>query len=136
MEQPFVARLPKGEDLLEAITKVFQERSIRKATFNVIGAVTRGVLGYYDQNARQYRNQEFDRHMEIVSCMGNVSEKGDEVFAHAHIVFSGEDYQCVGGHLMNGSPIFAAELFAMPLSGKTPVRKFDEPTGLLLWSDS
>ena len=37
MEEPFVARLPIGEDLLEAITKVFQERSIRKATFNVIG---------------------------------------------------------------------------------------------------
>jgi predicted DNA-binding protein with PD1-like motif len=40
MKEPFSARLPKGDDLLEAITREFRERSIPKGAFNVIGAVT------------------------------------------------------------------------------------------------
>ena len=134
MEKPFMVRLPMGEDLLDAITKAFQERSVRKASFNVIGAVSGCVLAYYDGKAREYRTREFGDLLEIVSCMGNVSEKDGEIFVHAHMCISGHDYQCYGGHLMRGAPIFAAELFAVPLGGTVPVREFDEPTGLFLWS--
>lgn len=134
MEEPFLARLPMGDDLVRAITRVFREKLVRKAAFNVIGAVTSVTLGYYDVS-RQYLNKEFKGMFEIVSCMGNVSEKDGEIFVHAHIVLAGKDYQCFGGHLMPGTEIFAAELFGMPLSGKVPVRQFDEPTGLALWPD-
>jgi uncharacterized protein len=134
MQEPFMVRLPMGEDLLDAIKKAFQERSIRKASFNVIGAVTQCVLAYYDGQAREYKDRKFGDQMEIVSCMGNVSEKDGEIFLPAHMLISGHDYQCYGGHLMPGSPIFAAELFAVPVSGEVPVREFDEPTGLFLWS--
>ncbi|MGO9568121.1 MAG: PPC domain-containing DNA-binding protein [Desulfomonilaceae bacterium] len=135
MNEPFLFRLPKGDDLLEAITLVFRERSMPKAAFNVIGLVTRAVLGYYDPKTRQYVNREFDEALEIVACMGNVSEKEGQIFVHAHVTLSGDDYQCLGGHLMPGTEIFAAELYATPLPGKTPVREFDEPTGLVLWSE-
>ncbi|HMK36379.1 MAG TPA: PPC domain-containing DNA-binding protein [Desulfomonilaceae bacterium] len=135
MAEPFLVRLPKGEDLVEAITRVFRERSIRKAAFNVIGAVTRATLGYYDASF-QYVNREFPGMQEIASCMGNVSEKEGDVFVHAHIVLSGKDYQCHAGHVMPGTEIFAAELFAIPVAGPILVRNFDEPTGLALWSET
>ncbi len=67
--------------------------------------------------------------------MGNVSEKDHEIFVHAHITLADENYRCVGGHLMPGTEIFAAELYATPLVGKIPVREFDQPTGLTLWAD-
>jgi predicted DNA-binding protein with PD1-like motif len=135
MKEPFLARLPKGDDLLEAITREFRERSIPKAAFNVIGAVTLAALGYYDTQTRRYVNREFEGALEIVACMGNVSEKEGKIFVHAHVTLSGEDYRCIGGHLMPGTEIFAAELYGTPLPGKTPVREFDEPTGLALWSE-
>ena len=135
MEEPFMARLPKGDDLLEAITRVFRERSISKAAFNVIGAVEGAVVGFYDTKAFQYRNVAFDGALEIVACMGNVSIKDGEIFIHAHITLSTEDCRCVGGHLMPGTPIFAAELFAHPVAGEPKVRVFDGPTGLTLWSE-
>jgi uncharacterized protein len=135
MKEPFLARLPKGDDLLEAITREFLERSIPKAAFNVIGAVALAALGYYDPQTRRYVNREFEGPLEIVACMGNVSEKEGKIFVHAHVTLSGEDYRCIGGHLMPGTEIFAAELYATPLPGKTPVREFDEPTGLALWSE-
>jgi len=135
MQEPFLVRLPKGQDLLEAITNALRERSVRKAVFNAIGALDACVLGFYDPITRQYRNRDCPGPLEIVSCMGNVSEKDGDVFAHAHAVVSGEDYACLGGHLMPGSPIFAAELCVLPISGKVPVREFDEPTGLALWRE-
>lgn len=133
MEEQFVERLPRGGDLLEEITKVFQQRSISKATFNLIGAASRAVLSYWDQDTRQFRTQQFDQHMEIVSCMGNVSMADGEVMLHCHIVFARTDFMCVGGHLEPGTPIYVGELFVMPLPGEVPVRVLDEPTGLHLW---
>jgi predicted DNA-binding protein with PD1-like motif len=135
MDGPFLARLPKGEDLMNAITRQFRERLIRKAAFTVIGAVSRATLGYYDESG-QYVNREFEGRHEIAACMGNVSEKDGEIFVHAHIVLSGHDYQCIGGHLMPGTEIFAAELYATPVPGEVPVRTYDEATGLALWSHS
>src|SRR5271157_1398300 len=136
MDDPFLVRLPTGDDLFEAITRVFRERSVRKATFTVIGATSRAVLGYYDQDVKEYRMKAFDVPQEIVACMGNVSEKDGEVFVHAHIVLADEDYACVAGHLMLGTVIFAAELSATPVPGPVPVRVFDETTRLALWSQS
>jgi len=134
MNETLLTRLPKGEDLVGALTAVFQEQGMRKAGFTVIGALDHCVLGYYDPIGRQYHSREFPGPLEIVACMGNVSEKDGEIFVHAHIVVAGEDFQCLGGHLMPGSPIFAAELCATPVPGPVPVRTFDDPTGLALWS--
>lgn len=120
--------------MLDAMTKVFRERGLSKAAFNVIGALDACVLGFYDPVARKYIYEEFQGPLEIVACMGNVSEKDGEVFVHAHITIAGADYKCLGGHLSPGSPIFAAEMFAIPVPGPIPSRAFDEPTGLALWS--
>lgn len=136
MKDPFLVRLPKGADLLEAITAAFEERSIDKAAFNVVGAVDRAVIAFYEPKSRSYIHKEFEGLLEIASCMGNVSLKDGEVFVHAHIVLSEEDFTCVGGHLMPGTVIFASELYGNPVSGPTPVREFDEATGLTLWSES
>jgi predicted DNA-binding protein with PD1-like motif len=134
MTEPFLARLPKGEDLLDALTQAFRDRLITKASFSLIGAVSRAVLGYYDPVSREYKEQEFQGPLEVVSCVGNVSEREGEVFVHAHAVLGTEDFDCVGGHLMPGTTIFAAELHGIPLPGPVPVREFDEATGLALWS--
>ena len=135
MQDAFLARLPKGKDLLEALTSLFRKTGVRKASFTLIGALDHCVMGYYDPVARQYESRHFPGPWEIVSCLGNVSEKDNDVFVHAHIVVAGQDYQCFGGHLMPGSSIFAAELCATPVPGAVPVRAFDEPTGLALWTD-
>lgn len=136
MTGSFLCRLPVGEDLLETITKVFRERGLRKAAFNVIGAVTRAALAYYDSELRQYKNREFEGLLEIVSCSGNVSERDGEVFVHAHMVLAGENFACVGGHLMPGTVIFAAELYGTPVPGSVPVRQYDDFTGLFLWTET
>lgn len=133
MKEPLLVRLPKGDDLLEAITRAFEDRSISSASFTLIGAVNDVVLGYYNFATRSYENREFKGGFEIVSCMGNVSLRDGKIFVHAHIVIGDKDYACFGGHLMPGAQIFAAELMATPVPGEANVREMDEPTGLALW---
>jgi uncharacterized protein len=134
MQINFLARLPKGEDVLKAITEEFRSRSIKTGSFSLIGAVTKVVIGFYDAIERQYIFKEFNGPQEIVSCVGNISEKDGQIFAHAHIVVSDRNFLCLGGHLGEGSLIFAAELFGVESRGADLVRQYDEPTGLMLWA--
>jgi predicted DNA-binding protein with PD1-like motif len=131
---PFLARLATGSDLLEAIKDEFLSRSIRKAGFYLIGALSHAVLGFYDQQKREYVSKDYPGEWEIVSCSGNISEKDGDLFVHAHAVLGGADFSCVAGHVMAGNIIFAAEMYGVKAPGVVPVRVFDEPTGLALWS--
>ncbi|MDQ7782950.1 MAG: DNA-binding protein [Desulfomonilaceae bacterium] len=133
MADSFLVRLPKGMDLLEAIAEEFRKRSISKASFSLVGAVERAVVGFYDLGKKEYKNTTLEGDYEIAACMGNVSIKDGEVFVHAHITLSGDDYRAFGGHLMPGTVLFAAELCGTPLPGDPLVREFDEATGLYLW---
>ncbi len=136
MQESFLVGLQAGDDLLAAITEAFRQRSIRKAAFTLIGATSRAVVGYYHRVTKEYKTRELDGIYEIVACVGNVSEKGGEVFVHAHIVLADENHVCVGGHLMPGTVIFVGELYGAPVPGPVPVRILNETTGLAMWADS
>jgi uncharacterized protein len=126
-------RLPVGADLLGGLNEAARELGIRAGTLQVIGAVSRLALGYYDQTAREYRTHEYDEALEIASGLGNVSIKDGEPFVHLHVVGSRADGGTVAGHLMEGTVVFLAEGYFRRLDGEPPVRQFDEATGLPAW---
>jgi hypothetical protein len=126
-------RLTKGSDLLEELTEKVKEKNIKTGTLQVIGAVTSGCLGYYDQIKQEYRYRKFEEHLEIASCIGNISILNNTPMVHAHIVFSDEQGNTFGGHLAKGTLIFAGEAFIQELNGPVLTRNYDEPTGLNLW---
>ncbi|MDP8262341.1 MAG: DNA-binding protein [Candidatus Ancaeobacter aquaticus] len=132
----FIGRLPHNEDLLGALTDVCKKKNIQLGTISVIGAVSNVVLGYYDQDKRTYgESVRLTEKMEIVSCSGNISLKDDEIFVHAHVSVADSRGICYGGHLMNGTIVFAAEYHITELDGKLLIRKPDNQTGLNLWSE-
>ena len=129
-----MARLPGGSDLLEELTQLATELGMNAGTVQVIGAVSSLVLGYYHQDRREYETLELPGHWEIASGLGNVSIRDGVPFVHVHIVASGSDGRAVGGHLMPGTIVFAAEAYVRALDGEPPVRRPDEGTGLALWA--
>lgn len=134
MGDSFLVGLRRGEDLLAALNSLFRARKMSNAAFNVIGALSHAAVGYFDASSRQYRTEEFLGGHEIVSCVGNVSNKDGEPFVHAHLVLSGDDFRCVGGHLMPGSVIFVAEVAVFSMSGPARTRVLEETTQLALWA--
>lgn len=129
----FVGRLETGSDLVEEIERFCTEHGVVAAQVTAIGAVRIARYAYYEQHDRRYRELESRDHHEIVSFVGNVSLKEDRPFLHAHATFADADGATVGGHLLRGCEVFAAEIMIREFSGVSLVRVHDDETGLALW---
>ena len=129
----FVGRLETGSDLVEEIERYCAEQGVVAAQVTVIGAVRRARYAYYEQDNHRYLEHETDTHHEIVGFTGNVSLKDDRPFLHAHATFADASGACVGGHLLRGIEVFAAEVMIREVGGVSLVRLPDEETGLALW---
>lgn len=129
----FVGRLETGSDLVDEIERFCAEQGVTAAQVTVIGAVRRARYAYYEQDDHRYRELETDAHHEITGFVGNVSLRDDRPFLHAHATFADADGACVGGHLLRGIEVFAAEVMIRELGGVALVRRHDEETGLALW---
>ncbi len=128
----YVVKLPYGGDLLNSIKKVAKEMNIRTASFTAIGAVKKARVSYYDQTSKKYGQLIFDEPMEIVSCIGNVTEMKGDTIVHAHLVLSDGKGRAFGGHLLEGTELFACELMLNEYKSLRISRKYDKRTGLNL----
>lgn len=133
-DKTFLVRLPHDGDLFLSIKDVFQESGIRMGFFTAIGAVKKARIAFYDQEAKIYNDLIVDEPAEILSCTGNISEVDGGMSVHAHITLGLKDGTAKGGHLLEGTVIFASELFGIALDGQRLERCFDNITGLKLWS--
>lgn len=129
----FMGRLAYGDDLLNSLTAFVQEKGIRTGRVQMIGALQKAIVGFYDHKAGKYINCEFEKPMEVLNLTGNVSIKDGQPFIHAHVTLGDEKGQSFGGHLMEGTIVFAAEFIVEEFEGEDLIRKPDETTGLTLW---
>lgn len=129
----FVGRLATGCDLVEEIERLCAEQGVLAAQVTVIGAVRRASYAYYEQFDHRYLELESATHHEIVGFVGNVSLRDDRPFLHAHATFADATGATVGGHLLRGCDVFAAEVMIRELGDVSLVRAHDEQTGLALW---
>ncbi|MDP2207171.1 MAG: DNA-binding protein [Bacteroidota bacterium] len=134
-KRTFIGSLPSGVDLYDVLTKIVTEEDIRTGNIKAIGAVTSAIIGFFDQNKKEYLNIEIKGGFEILSCIGNVSVRDCKPFVHAHITLSDKDGKVFGGHLMPGTKVFACEVFIDEFTGEDLVRERDEETDLFLWKN-
>ena len=129
-----IGRLDHGADLLGEIASLCRGADIRLARIQAIGAVQKARLAYYDQAGKTYRSFEFSQPLEILSLAGNVSIRDEEPAVHAHLVLGDAKGNAFGGHLAEGTVVFACECIVEELVGAELVRAYDAPTGLPLWN--
>ena len=129
------ARLTEGADLLEAITSQAKQSGINAGFFILIGTLKQAKLGFYHQG--RYEAIHVDGPLEVVSCMGNISVKGQEILVHAHISVANDKGEVFGGHLLPDCTVsLTGELTLVETPDIRLRRKFDEMIGLhLLASD-
>ena len=129
----FVGRLDTGSDLVEEVERFCLERSVVAAQVTVIGSLRRAAYAYNEQDDHRYRELSSETHHEIVGFTGNISLRDDRPFLHAHGTFADATGACVGGHLLRGCEVFAAEIMIREIAGVELVRMPDAATGLALW---
>jgi predicted DNA-binding protein with PD1-like motif len=134
IERRFMGRFPYGKDLLEEINKIIASENIRSGEIRIIGAVSKAVFGYYDAQSKNYIYISKDEHMEILNATGNISVKDGKPFAHVHITLADKNGNAFGGHLMEGTIIFAAEFVITDYGDNNLERVYDKTTGLQLWN--
>ena len=134
----FVGRLDYNSDLLESINKICIDKNIKTGFINIIGALENLKIGYFLQDEKKYvylDDIKTSSPLEIVSCTGNISIKDNLPFAHLHIIGSDHTGNCIGGHLMPGTIIYAAEFFIKEIIGEDLIRELDSVTKLPLWKN-
>lgn len=129
----WMGRLTHGADLLAELNRVTRELQVTCGCVQAIGAVQRARLGFYDQQRRVYEYLTLERPLELTSLAGNVSLKDGEAMVHAHANLADESGRVIGGHVAEGTIIFACEFILQEWRGQAPVREFDPTTGLFLW---
>jgi predicted DNA-binding protein with PD1-like motif len=126
-------RLPHDSDLATWLSRFALDNGISAGAVSVIGAVKTAVVAFYNQQEKTYGEISRDENLEIVYCAGNVSIRDGKPFAHCHAMFSDEHGGTFGGHLVEGTTVFAAEAHFQELLGGKFVRERDSVTGLPLW---
>lgn len=130
-----MGRCPCGSDLLDELTAYCKKEHISCGMLEVIGAVRKARFGYYNQQDKEYHFHEMDTRLEILNCTGTISLDDDTPMVHAHITFADDHGRAFGGHLSQGTIVFAAEFIIQSFDTNIFQRKYDEVTGLKLWKD-
>ncbi|TCW32032.1 hypothetical protein EDC21_1303 [Thermohydrogenium kirishiense] len=134
VKRRFMGRFKYDNDLLQEITNFIINENIRSGEIRIIGAVKKARFGYFNQSTKEYKFIEKNEHMEILSAIGNISLKNGKPFPHVHITLADKDGNVFGGHLMEGTKIFAAEFVIVDYGENNLERVDDEFTGLQLWN--
>ena len=129
----FMGKLEHNGDLIEELTKICLDNEIKLGKVEVLGAVKKARIGYYDQDNKKYNFIEINQHLEITGLVGNVSLKDSKPIVHAHVTFADKDGNAFGGHLAEGTIVFACEFYLTSFDGPAYNRGYDEITGLPLW---
>jgi hypothetical protein len=131
VDREFVASLDHGADWREEIEEFAEREDIESAWFHAVGAVQDAELWYYEQADEEYQSVNFDEHLEVAACVGNVALLDGEPFAHTHAILSRPSGQALAGHL-NSATVFAGEVYLRAFEEPLE-REYDETTGLDLW---
>lgn len=128
-----MGRLEYDGDLLGQLTDYCIKNDICLGRIEAIGAVKKARIGFYDQEQRVYEYINLDQPLEILALKGNISLKDGKPFVHAHITLGDADGRAFGGHLAEGTIVFAGEFIIDVMDGPALERAPDDQTGLALW---
>ena len=131
-DNTIVARIDRGEEILEQLKAIALAENIRLAHISALGAVGDFTVGVFHTAEKQYYAKRFTGDWEIVSLVGNISRMNGEYYAHLHMSAGGTDGSVVGGHLNRAVISATCEMFITVLDG-TVERRFDGDVGLNLF---
>ena len=89
-----------GDEVVETLSAWCREQNIGAARFTAIGALSDVTLGWFDWQAKTFREIALDEQVEVLTLAGDVALQDDQPAVHAHIVVGRCDGTAHGGHLL------------------------------------
>ena len=126
-----VIRLEKGEEIVQSIIDTCEEYDVKLGIITGIGAIDYVEVGYFNVEEKKYYSNEFKGNLEILSLMGNITNKDGGVYIHPHLTFADEEGNAKGGHLNKAIISATGEIFIEKIDDNIG-RVFSEEVGLNL----
>lgn len=127
-----VARIDKGEEILEEIKEVAQKENIKLANINALGATNDFTVGVFNTSEKKYYANDFKGDFEIVSLTGTINTMNGEFYSHIHMSAGNGKGEVFGGHLNRAIVSATCEMVINIIDGSVD-RYFDEEVGLNLF---
>lgn len=131
-DNTIIARIDKGEEILEQIKAIALQENIRLASVQALGAVNHFTVGVFKTDEKKYYSNTFDGSFEIVSLTGTINTMNDEFYCHLHMSAGDDKGHVFGGHLNKAIVSATCEMVIQIIDGKVD-RYFDEEIGLNLF---
>ena len=127
-----VARIDKGEEILDKVKEIALKENIKLASINALGAVSEFTVGVFKTDENKYYSNEFKGYFEIVSLTGTINTMNDEFYTHLHMSAGDDTGKVFGGHLNRAIVSATCEMVINIIDGRVD-RYFDEEIGLNLF---
>lgn len=127
-----VARIDKGEEILEKIKEIALNENIKLANINALGAVGEFTVGVFKAKEKKYYSNSFEGDFEIVSLTGTINTMNDKFYSHLHMSVGNDKGEVFGGHLNKAIVSATCEMVINIIDG-TVDRYFNEDIGLNLF---
>lgn len=127
-----IARMDKGEEILEQVKNIAEKENIKLANINALGAVGEFTVGVFKTGEKKYYANEFKGDFEIVSLTGTINTMNGEFYSHLHMSAGDIEGKVFGGHLNRAIVSATCEMVIYIIDGEVDRYK-DEDIGLNLF---
>lgn len=124
--------LGTGEEFTACLMQVVGDLGIEAASVTGIGAFERMTLGYFQWDAKSYKDIPVAEQVEVASLVGNVARQADgSPVVHAHCVVATATAEARAGHIREAYVRPTLELMIEEVPAHL-ARRHDAETGLTL----
>lgn len=100
-QRTYVVVLDTGDEAMASLQAFAKRERVSAAQVTAIGALSRGVLGFFEWERKDYRRIPLEEQVEVVSLLGDIGLDAEgEPALHLHAVLGRSDGSTVGGHLI------------------------------------
>lgn len=132
-DNTIIARIDKGEEVLEKIKEISLKENIKLASVRALGATNDFTVGVFKTDEKKYYSNEFKGNFEIVSLTGTINTMDGEFYTHIHMSAGNDKGEVFGGHLNEAIVSATCEMVIYIIDGEVD-RIHDEEIGLNLFS--
>lgn len=131
-DSTIIARIDKGEEILEKVKEIALKENIKLASISALGAVNDFTVGVFKTDEKKYYSNSFQGYFEITSLTGTLNTMNGEFYTHIHMSAGNEKGEVFGGHLNRAIVSATCEMVITIIDGSVD-RYFDEEIGLNLF---
>ena len=131
-DNTIVARIDRGEEVLEQVAAIAQAEQIKLASVQALGAINDFTVGVYNVAEKKYYANDFKGSFEIVSLTGTINTMDGAFYTHLHMSAGNEKGEVFGGHLNRAVISATCEMVITVIDGRVD-RFHSEEIGLNLF---